>query len=389
MIYIVIYNSLDAAGGVERVAANILKNLPHNFETSKITVLCTDNKLERHFYYNKFKCVNIYVHKFKILEKIFRLSRIIYSFKILFFILRNIKDNDIVHFHGYEYTFATRIFRSIIKRKFTLLVTIHGSFYDAHTKYTVQNLPNRFIPVKILFYFFRFYFFIIERFFANNIDYYVFITEYLKDFYFKTYKINRRYSIINNGLYLNSRKYKINYGIDETVRFVIVGSSFYGKGLDVALESIKRLYNKGFNVELNIIGFHSDKRRIEKHDSKYIKYFGQVDSGLVSMILSECDILVFPSRNEGFPLAILESISCGLPVIVSKDSKFSELNDNQMMGIIVRDYKIDNWVDCMKFMINNIDYYKNNIKNYDFSRYLWLGVSKKYLDIYINFHENN
>ena len=49
---------------------------------------------------------------------------------------------------------------------------------------------------------------------------------------------------------------------------------------------------------------------------KNILYKGSLSPEEVSGILKECDLLVLPSKDEPFPMIVLESLSVGTPVLV-------------------------------------------------------------------------
>ena len=52
--------------------------------------------------------------------------------------------------------------------------------------------------------------------------------------------------------------------------------------------------------------------------------------------MGETDALLFPSRMEGMPLAVLEAMACGLPVIASDTSSLPELIANEQSGLLCR-----------------------------------------------------
>jgi L-malate glycosyltransferase len=68
-------------------------------------------------------------------------------------------------------------------------------------------------------------------------------------------------------------------------------------------------------------------------------FAGQRDD--INAVLSALDIFVLPSRREGFSRALLEAMSCSLPVIASDVSGNNEavINDETGMLVPFGDYK--------------------------------------------------
>ena len=59
-----------------------------------------------------------------------------------------------------------------------------------------------------------------------------------------------------------------------------------------------------------------------------------LDPARVQMWMQDADALMFPSRMEGMPLAVLEAMACGLPIIASDTSSLPELIADGRTGLL-------------------------------------------------------
>lgn len=129
---------------------------------------------------------------------------------------------------------------------------------------------------------------------------------------------------IPNGIDIFSKK-KLHNRIrkkSEKVKIIFLGrKQVFVKGLDLLIKAFKNLENE--NVELTLQGgdIGETNQLIKLIDDLGLtnvvlkdKYLGNIPE-----YLSGFDILILPSRFDAFAMVVVEAMSIGLPVIVSKE----------------------------------------------------------------------
>lgn len=119
-----------------------------------------------------------------------------------------------------------------------------------------------------------------------------------------------------------------NLGIRGTTRVAV----WHGrvdiqiKGLDVLLEAWKAVCSSRSEQDLllMVVGTGSDAdtfdnaiRRMAVPNVRWIRNY-VLDRAKMRQYLNASDVYVFPSRREGFPVAPLEAMACGLPVVAAR-----------------------------------------------------------------------
>ena len=107
---------------------------------------------------------------------------------------------------------------------------------------------------------------------------------------------------------------------NRAFRLLFVGNRTRRKGADLLGPILRRL---GTGYELWYTG--GQRADEEPIDAPNARSLGQLSLAGLVRAYNDCDALLFPSRLEGFGLAVAEAMACGLPVVASRCSSLPEL----------------------------------------------------------------
>lgn len=146
----------------------------------------------------------------------------------------------------------------------------------------------------------------------------------------------RRFSEVN--MYAKT-KIRMEFGIDEKTQVVgMIAQLSYWKGIPYFLRAIPLILSKCSNVMFLMIGDGPERKKLETMVeelgvSSYVIFAGFRRD--ISDIISAIDISVLSSLREGLPLAILESMAMGKPIVATDVGGVSELVLNGKTGFLV------------------------------------------------------
>ncbi|XP_015755586.1 PREDICTED: uncharacterized protein LOC107335136 isoform X1 [Acropora digitifera] len=146
-----------------------------------------------------------------------------------------------------------------------------------------------------------------------------------------------------------------NIGKRTTFRVLVFGrgdsEDFELKGYDIAARAVAKLRDKG-SFKLVFVGAPNGKEEKVKKmllnegiSRRQLIVRSAKEREQLSQQFYEVDLVIMPSRTEGFGLAALEALSAGLPVLVSGNSGFGEVLKEVPFGknVVVKSEDPEEW----------------------------------------------
>lgn len=161
----------------------------------------------------------------------------------------------------------------------------------------------------------------------------------------------------------------------ESNHFILISVGFmdsYRKGQHILIETVKILKDKGYSIELRLIGEGKKKEEFEQLAKrlgleKEVLFLGKISSReTLFQQLKESDIFLLPSKLEGLPRVIIEALSASLPVIASDVNGNSELVQSELL---VQAFKASNYSEKIQELIENPGFY-NDISKENYQKAL-------------------
>lgn len=153
-------------------------------------------------------------------------------------------------------------------------------------------------------------------------------------------RCGRHSKLISNGIQMSSISRKAyNNKPKPVLRCVIIGRLDHAiKGQDVAIKAVYSLKQKGINhLRLDLIGEGGSREYLETlveelNLESEVKLLGLKERSFIQEHLCQYDLLIQPSRLEGFGLTVVEAMAANIPVMVSNIGGPMEVIRNGQYG---------------------------------------------------------
>jgi len=162
--------------------------------------------------------------------------------------------------------------------------------------------------------------------------------------------VNKKIKVVPFGV--NIEKFKpgeskyVDHGDDLIIGTIKSLEDIYGIDILIRAFSLVKSRFPGGHLKLLIIGKGTREQELKSLASSLLKpedylFQGYIDPDLISNYHNKIDIPVYLSRKESFGVSIIESMSCGKPVVASKVGGLSEIITDNEDGILVKPDNID------------------------------------------------
>ncbi len=142
---------------------------------------------------------------------------------------------------------------------------------------------------------------------------------------------------------------------DDTV-IGFVGRLVPDKGIAILVESFVRLYESNRDIRLLVIGdFEPHRGRLPRGTSETLTdHPGIIAVGFTQEVepyYAAMDMLVLPTRREGFPYSLLEAAAMGLPVITTKVTGCVDAVVDGQTGLLVPPEDVSALTDAIRKLV--------------------------------------
>lgn len=111
----------------------------------------------------------------------------------------------------------------------------------------------------------------------------------------------------------------------ESILFIFLGRLFPKKGLDLLIPAFAKLADERADVGLVVAGHDADSGYrgeleamvMDSPARDRVRFIGEVSGDRKFAVLRGADAFALTSYSEGLPVAVLEAMACGLPVVIT------------------------------------------------------------------------
>ncbi|MGA1863955.1 MAG: glycosyltransferase family 4 protein [bacterium] len=239
----------------------------------------------------------------------------VFLIRILYFLIRNKKKYDIIHCHLATSTALGCLAAGMIA-KIPVLIKIGGSGKTGDVQRSLSSYHGK-LKINIL---------------KKGMCYFVVPSDEIAQEMIETGFLPERIKVVPNGVdtdYFSTinkkwkRIKKKEFGIIDKNLALYIGRLDHNKDIILLIDAWSRLSGMRKNWKLWIIGpgnleMAIKNRILEKGLDRFVSLLPYVSPERVKDYLQIGDLFIQPSRFEGLSNALLEAMSCGLPIIASR-----------------------------------------------------------------------
>ncbi len=160
----------------------------------------------------------------------------------------------------------------------------------------------------------------------------------------------------------NIEKYKPMINIKKDFDILSIGFLRKPKRINYVLDTVAKLKLEFPKIKCLIVGDGDEKSRLIKHaqdlsllgNIKFRDYHKNVERDI-----NASRILLFTSESEGLPMVILESMSCGVPVVASDIDDIPDVIEHNKNGYLINPNSKDDYYKFCYDLLTNVDKYNS------------------------------
>lgn len=231
-----------------------------------------------------------------------------------------INKPDIIHIHS---TFAGFFCRLIL-------------IFSPWIKSKIVYCPHAFSFMMSTSYMKRRVFSFIEKILQFRTDKIICVSKYELEEAIRLGLDDKKLCLIYNGINNESQqKSLIPSSVKNTFTILFVGRFDYQKGFDILQEVIEKLADERIKFKL-VGGYVNESETLKVKDLSTVDYYGWLPKEKIRDVYESANLLVIPSRWEGFAMVPLEAFRSKLPVLASDFPSLCEIVKEDETGFLFK-----------------------------------------------------
>jgi glycosyltransferase involved in cell wall biosynthesis len=280
-------------------------------------------------------------------------------------------DADIVVVHGADYVWAVRAARRLFKKRFALVSVWHG---DGPRAARMSRPPGT-LAARLL----ARYLWVVCGL-ALGADAHIAVHEHIVEEMRQEWGFTGRVVVCHNALEHALRGQLGQAAPRPHHGFVClwVGQISYRKGLDIALAACQAAREHIPSLRLVVAGV-----RPGPAVPTWVDVRGRVEPAEALALYGDADVLVFPSRYEGFAVVLLEAMGAGLPIVCSRDFGEGILVDGRN-GILIRGFDAAGYAHAIRALHDDarVRQRMRSVNSQDVRRFDWSRTAAAYAEVF-------
>lgn len=156
------------------------------------------------------------------------------------------------------------------------------------------------------------------------------------------------------------------------------------KGGHLLKEALKLLAETELKDQLELLIFGAEQKNEDNLEfpAKYLGYIPDEDQ--LCEAYNAADVMIVPSTYENLPNTILESLSCGTPVVAFNIGGNPDMIDHTINGYLADPYDIADLAEGVRFCLNNnkANQLGVNARNKVLENFRIEDIAKRYIELY-------
>lgn len=234
----------------------------------------------------------------------------------------------------------------------------------------------------------------LDKFLLRRFDQVVAVSDEIKDTLRRGGVASEKLQRIDNGIDIEkfSGRPRPAWGNgqerDRAIRIGFVGRLAPEKGLTYILRAAKEIVGEFPLAEFHLVGDGPDRQALESlTDALHIRDKVSFHEYCTEMpaVYSEMDLFVLPSTSEGMPLALLEAMAAGKPVVVSRVGAIPQVVVHEQTGLLVEPADVDGLREALRRYLCDPEFASRMGENGARAvkcRYSSTSMAQRYLAVY-------